>query len=393
MRVPCVALSLTFVALSLIASAQNPKSISQLGQFTAPDLYYQSYFGWSAAIAGDTVVVSAPSDEFYGGAFYVYEKPSSGWATVAPTAELGYECNTGARLAISADGGTIAALGSQCYGGLGFGATVISVWVRPASGWQSTWTPTAIIVNGNNQPNGSPCGNNFALSTDGKTLVCSDEFGWAKKNYLYFFDRPSTGWASTTKPNLTVSISNPVNQISMNGNILALEDTGGQALQVFQRTSNGLTQLANLTTSDGTHFGYGMAMDSQTIVVQGIIGNAGPGKVYVYSKPSSGWTNATETAQITAAASTSTGLQFGYSIAKSGNALLVGGDPAAYMYFKPAAGWQTTSQPNATIVSTDPYQGDFGGGVAMQGTTLVIGDPLEGQNYNENGAAYIFTAK
>ena len=383
-------LALATFVLTVFVAAASAQSVTQLGQFTAPDLYYQSFFGQAAAIAGDTIVVSAPSNEYSGGSFYVYEKPANGWTTVAPTAELGYDCNTGARVAISADGSTIAALGSQCYGGLGFGATLISVWVRPAGGWQSTWTPTAIIVNSNNQPNGSSCGNNFALSSDGKTIVCSDEFGWSQKNHLYFFDRPSTGWASTTKPNLSVSVSNPVSQILLNGSTVTLESIGGQSVQVFQRTSGGMKQLANLTTSDGVHFGFGMAVDSQTVVIQGIIGNDGPGKVYLYSKPSSGWTSATETAQITAAASTSTGLEFGYSIAKSGNALLVGGAPAAYVYFEPTGGWQTTSAPNVTLVSTDPYQMNFGGGVAMQGPTMVIGDPLEGANYNYNGAAYIY---
>jgi len=389
-------LVLVTLSLTILASAAIAQSVKQVGQFTAPDLYYQSYFGWSAAIAGNTAVVSAPSNEYGGGAMYVYEKPAGGWTTVTPAAELFGDCNTGGRVAISADGSTIAATGAQCYGGLGFGATWINVYVRPTGGWQGTLYPTAMIVNANNQPNGSSCGNNFALSSDGKTIVCSDEFGWSRTSHLYFFDRPSTGWASTTRSNLSVSVSNPVSQILLNGSTVTVESVSGQSgqsLQVFQRTAGGMKQLANLTTSDGVQFGFGMAVDSQTIVMQGIVGNSGPGKVYLYSKPSSGWTSATETAQITAASSTSTGLEFGYSIAKSGKALLVGGAPAAYVYFEPAGGWQTTSQPNVTLVSTDPYQMNFGGAVAMQGPTMVIGDPLEGQNYNYNGAAYIYQAQ
>jgi hypothetical protein len=382
-------LVLAAVTLTLFGAAASAQTVTQLGQFTAPDLYYQSYFGWSAAIAGDTVVVSAPGNEFGGGAFYVYEKPANGWTTVAPTAELGFDCSTGARIAISADGSTIAALGSQCYGGLGFGTTVISVWVRPTGGWQSTYTPTAVLVD---TASYSGCGNNFAMSSDGKTIICSDAF-FSGKKYLYFFDRPSTGWASTTKPDLAVALNHSVFQLSMNGDIIAMDEQNAPVLQLFQRTPGGLQQIAQLTTSDGVHFGVGMAMDSETIVIQGIIGNDGPGKVYLYSKPASGWTSATETAQITAASSTTTGIQFGYSIAKSGNALLIGGDPDAYVYFQPTGGWQTTNQPNVTLVSTDPYAEDFGGGVAMQGPTIVIGDPLEGANYNYNGAAYIYEAQ
>ena len=76
-------LVLATVILTLFGAAASAQNITQLGQFTAPDLYYQSYFGWSAAIAGNTVVVSAPGNEFGGSLLYVYEKPAGGWTTRA----------------------------------------------------------------------------------------------------------------------------------------------------------------------------------------------------------------------------------------------------------------------------------------------------------------------
>lgn len=395
MRKKCFALSCTALTVSLFVAIAGAQSITQVGQFTAGDLNYWWHFGAAAALAGDTVVVSAPSTPDQAGAMYVYEKPSTGWGTVAPTAELDYDCNTGGRVAISADGSTIAALAEQCYGGQGAGSTRISIWVRPEGGWQHSGGPTAVIVNQNNQPFGSSCGNNFALSSDGKTLVCSDNLSWVHKNYLYFFDRPSTGWVSTTKPNLTVTLNSGVKQfvtqIAMSGEIVALSSDNAQRVLVFQRTSSGLTQRASLSTSDGAHFGGELVMDSQTIVIEGTDLGSGTEKVYVFSKPSSGWQTATETAQITAAGSSTAGI--GQSIAKSGNVLVVGGSSAAYVYVEPAGGWQTTSQPNATLLSTDPYQVDFGGMVAIQDTTIVVGDPGEGQGGNQNGAAYIFVAQ
>jgi len=120
--------------------------------------------------------------------------------------------------------------------------------------------------------------------------------------------------------------------------------------------------------------------------VQGFPAGTTPTKVYIFSKPASGWTNATETAQLSGGGSPGVG----WGLAKNGNTLLAGSQGAAYVFFKPASGWTRTSQPNATILSTDPYQLNFGAAVAMQGQTIVIGDPFEGQNYNENGAAYIF---
>ncbi len=73
----------------------------------------------------------------------------------------------------------------------------------------------------------------------------------------------------------------------------------------------------------------------------------------------------------------------------------VGGENTygAYIFLKPESGWQTTSTPNITLVSNDPYQGTFGDAVAMQGNILVIGDLNEGASNNQNGAAYIYQAQ
>jgi hypothetical protein len=60
---------------------------------------------------------------------------------------------------------------------------------------------------------------------------------------------------------------------------------------------------------------------------------------------------------------------------------------AAYLYLEPAGGWQTTSHPNTTILSTDPYQEQFGYSVAMMGKTIAIGDP--GEDAVNGGAAYV----
>jgi hypothetical protein len=47
----------------------------------------------------------------------------------------------------------------------------------------------------------------------------------------------------------------------------------------------------------------------------------------------------------------------------------------------------TTSHPNTTILSTDPYQEQFGYSVAMMGKTIAIGDP--GEDAVNGGAAYV----
>jgi hypothetical protein len=132
-------------------------------------------------------------------------------------------------------------------------------------------------------------------------------------------------------------------------------------------------------------------MDGDTIVVDGYLNSIWSGTAYVFSKPSTGWANATETAQLTVP-NLPNYTYFGQTMSLSNNALLVGGSQtrAAYIFLKPENGWQTTSTPNITLLSNDPNQESFGDAVAMLGNILVIGDTDEGANDNQNGAAYIY---
>lgn len=132
-------------------------------------------------------------------------------------------------------------------------------------------------------------GNAVAVSADGSTVVAA---AWAAtisgkvgQGALYVFERPAGGWA------------------------------------------NG-TQAAKLTTSDGAAqdtLGYSVAVssDGSTVVAGAIFATEvsnqnGPGAAYVFVRPASGWTNATETARLTASDRVS-GNNFGIAVAMSGD--------------------------------------------------------------------------
>ena len=389
MRVKCVAVILTLLTLTLIASAQNPSTVTQIGQFTASNLGFQSYFG-TAAISANTIAVSAPDNDLVYGALYVYEKPSTGWAgTMNPTAMIyAAACNLGWPLAISADGTTIAASIGGCYGGLGPSGSSIAVFVKPATGWQTVNAPTALVGDANGS--GSRCGFDFSMTPDGKTIACSDSLSWARKNFLFLFDRPAGGWAGTVSPTSSIQLSYSPSNVAINSKTVAVTTNSGPTY-VYQRTSGGIQQLATLNSSDGANLCCYVVMDGQAIVVNGYASGGWAGKAYLFSKPSTGWANATETAQFTVPSLGSYSF-FGSSMALSGKALLIGGRAvsAAYMFLEPATGWQTTSTPNITLLSTDPNQQAFGDAVAMQGSVIVIGDLDDGAQNNQNGAAYIY---
>ncbi len=386
----CLALALTLFAFSLLTSAQN---ISQIGQLNPSQVYVQGFFG-VPAISPNTIAVGAPGSDLDYGSLYVFEKPSSGWQTMTDTAIIYAEaCDLGYVLAISNDGTVVAASQAGCYGGIGQGGSSIAVFVKPATGWAYANTPTATI--GDNY--GYFCGFNFAMSSDGNHIGCSDIHGYMHKNYFYLFDKPAGGWASTGIASMSIEVPYYPSNVALDSNLVAVsgtstsKSTSANVIRVYQRTSQGIQQLATLSASDGTSLCCEIQMNGDTIVVNGYPNDIWSGTVYVFSKPSTGWANATETAHITIP-NLPNYTYFGQTMSLSNDALLVGGGStsAAYIFLKPESGWQTTSTPNFTLLSSDPYQQSFGDAVSMLGNILVVGDTGAGANQDQFGAAYIY---
>lgn len=159
-----------------------------------------------------------------------------------------------------------------------------------------------------------------------------------------------------------------------------------------------MTQTAELTPSDGfvgDGFGTSVAISGSTIVVGAVSGFNE--KVYVFAKPSSGWRNMTETAQLTDGVS---GDFFGSSVAINNNTIVVGAPTAtiggnqsqgaACVFVKPPTAWVTTSTCNAELTATDGSSQDlFGFSVAVSANTIVAGEPFH-HDQGGPGEAYVF---
>src|ERR1700691_987793 len=82
---------------------------------------------------------------------------------------------------------------------------------------------------------------------------------------------------------------------------------------------------------DGDGFGDSVAIDGNTVVVGAygatFNGLRGPGAAYVFVKPAGGWSNMTQTAELTAS-DRQNGDYFGGSVAISGNTIVVGASEA-----------------------------------------------------------------
>jgi hypothetical protein len=166
-------------------------------------------------------------------------------------------------------------------------------------------------------------------------------------------------------------------------------------------------QKAILTASDkakNDHFGHVVGIDGDTVVVGADLadpgGVNGAGAAYVFVKPTGGWAgDLTQTAKLTASDKYESDF-FGYSVAISGDTVVVGAeweDPegkngagSAYVFVKPGGGWSGNLIESAKLTASDKQDGDFfGRSVAISGDTLVVGANWEDLALH-SGAAYVF---
>jgi hypothetical protein len=164
-------------------------------------------------------------------------------------------------------------------------------------------------------------------------------------------------------------------------------------------------QQAKLTASDGAAgdgLGESVAVQGDTIVAGApqatINGNSGQGAAYVFVKPKGGWTNATETAKLTAsdglAGDSLGGPGLGSNaVGISGDTIVAGapgfGAGAVYVFVKPKGGWRSETQ-TAKLTASDGG-GGLGISVAIDGGTVVGGAWAANGNQVSAGAAYVFT--
>ncbi|MBK8465149.1 MAG: alpha/beta hydrolase [Chloracidobacterium sp.] len=422
--------------------AGRPLDITAIGQeaYLKPASFATAQsgaqFGYSVAVSGDTAVVGAlfenscntgvNSTPFQGcsgaGAAYVFTRNAGVWtqqAYLKPAAVgttqisdlFGYSVAiSGDTVVVGANGedsGTTGVNSTANEGANGSGAAY--VFTRSAGVWtQQAYLKPAVV-------GASQFGDQFGVSVgvSGDTIVVG---AWQE-------DGSTTGVNST--PN----------------------DTGGTnfnsgAAYVFTRSAGAWTQQAYLkpaavgTTQEVDYFGRSVAVSGDTVLV-GANGEASDttgvnstpnessalaGAAYVFTSSAGVWT---QQAYLKPAAvgTTQTGDSFGYSVAVSGDTLVVGavsedssttgvnGTPnesstdsgAAYVFTRNASVWTQQAYLKPAAVGTTQAGDGFGVAVAIEGDTVLVGASAEDSNTtgvnstpNESsalaGAAYVFTS-
>ncbi len=251
----------------------------------------------------------------------------------------------------------------------------------------------------------------------------------------YVFTEPGTGWANMTQSaKLTRSTVAPVPIIIS----VPIAVQSGGLPEIAAGGQISMSQTASLTASNGLasndesaasasalydgnddyeEFGASVAISGNTVVVGACCipppclppYRLGPGAAYVFTEPSTGWANMTQTAKLTPSDGS---FFFGTSVAISGNTVVVGavtyagdldffafGGPspaAAYVFTEPNEGWANMTQTAKLTASDGAAYYEFGDSVAISGSTIVVGSPFstvaggaEG-NVQGAGAAYVF---
>ena len=312
----------------------------------------QDSFGEAIAVQGRTIVVGNNGGEVNGhpdeGAAYVYEEGSNGWAGATLKAELTASDATsytelGHGVGIS---GSTIVLGTY----EGFSAPGAAyVYTEPQGGWADA-TQTAELTS-SDRVNGDGFGNGVAI--DGSTIVVGAPDRKGHEGAVYVFSEPAGGWVDAT-------------------------------------------QTAELTASDGgagDDLGYSVAVSGKTVIAGAEGDQSGRGAIDLYAEPAGGWTDATQTAQLTVSGAQAHE-ELGYSVAISGSTIVggayghEGGRGAAYVFTEPPGGWKTSDVVAAELTASNSQPGDgLGNGVGVYRNTVVAGAPYRN---GDEGTVYVF---
>jgi FG-GAP repeat len=209
----------------------------------------------------------------------------------------------------------------------------------------------------------------------------------------------------------SVAISGKTIVVGTPNYVVASTNREQGAAYVFTMPPSGwanAVQTAVLRASEGQAeelFGHSVAVSGNTIVVgapfREVGKHTGQGAAYVFVKPRSGWTNAIQTAKLTAARGAPHEF-FGEAVAVSGNTVISGApgrkvgrnamQGAVDVFTRPASGWAGSLTPKLRLTASDGEAHDaFGIAVAISGDTIVAGADLHAVGKSAGqGAAYVF---
>jgi hypothetical protein len=363
-------------------------------------------FGFSASVAGDTVVIGAQGDDVPGpnaGSALVFVSAGTVWTEQqkllgSPPSET-LDDEFGYAVSVSGDTVVIGADRDDTPSGVDAGSAY--VFVRSGTGWteQQKLMPTE---------GGPHDAFGVSVSVSGDTLVVGAWYLAAGlPGSAYVFVRSGTTWSEQQK--LTAWETEGDDgfgwSVSIDGDTVVVgayhDDTAAShagAAYVFERSGTSWTPQQKLLASDaggGDHFGVGVSVSGDTALV----GAEGEGQAeyvgaaYVFVRAGTTWSQQQKLVASDGAADDF----FGFSVSLSGDTAVVGayGDdtPAgssagsAYVFVRSGTAW---TQQQKLVASDGGQFNAFGVSVSVSGDVAVIGVPYDNTPLFDAGSAYVF---
>lgn len=259
----------------------------------------------------------------------------------------------------------------------------------------------------------------YSVALSGDTAIIGARFDGDDVNGLesgsaYVFSRAGTTWrqqAKLTAPDgeardwfgVRVAISEDTAVVTADADDDDVNGVDSGSAYVFIRSGITWSLQAKLTAADGAPvdlFGYSVALAADTVVFgakfdDDDVGGVDSGSAYVFTRSGTTWSLQ---AKLTASDGAA-GDQFGYSVAISGDTVVItayaddddanGIDSgSAYVFTRSGTTWSQ----QAKLTSGDAAAGDlFGVRVALSGDTALIGARFDDDNGEDSGSAYVFT--
>ena len=382
---------------------------TQQPKLSAADGAANDQFGNSVAINGDTIVVGAWGDDVGANAnqgcaytFCLWSQQGQLFPSVGSEGDdFGYAVAISSNIAVV--GAFLDDVGANADQGSAY------VFTRNGTTWQG---PNQLIAN--DGAAGDHFGESVAIS--GLTIVVgasSDDVG-ANVNQgsaYVFIPNGGGGWIQQQKLTAADGLADDRLGISVaiSGDTIVAgahhDDSGMNTNQgsayVFIRSGVIWMQQAKLTAADGAtddFFGFSVAISGYTVVVgayaDDVDANNIQGSAYVFVGSGAMWT---QQQQLTAADGAA-GDQFGYSVAISGDSIVVGAfadqvgadaaQGSAYVFVRSGLSW---AQQQRLLASGGAASDFFGYSVAISGNTVVVGALTDDVGANtDQGSAYIF---
>lgn len=252
----------------------------------------------------------------------------------------------------------------------------------------------------------------YAVSISGDYAIIGasgdDNGANANQGSAYIFARIGNSWTQQAK--LTAADGAAGDQfgisVAINGDFAVVganfDTVGANARQgsayVFVRNGSGWIQQAKLTAADGAafdNFGISVAISGDYAVVGAYLDDVGGwpdrGSAYVFVRTGSSWS---QQSRLTGESGEFSGINFGNSVAISGDYVIVGSDNDnnlpryAYVFVRSGTSW---AQQAGLQIEYDNKVFQMGFSVSISGSYAIVGYPtLDIDNKPNQGQAYIF---